>query len=110
MLGRSYWRFLDRTTCVRRTSQGTRPATPRGNLYARLAANGRDPGAVHDRQDAHRSDTMHQQREHRSQPLTFRTLRGQLVAVRQAMAADTLLLAELLCRLSERALHLRYMR
>ena len=53
---------------------------------------------------------MHQQREHRSQPLTFRTLRGQLVAVRQAMAADTLLLAELLCRLSERALHLRYMR
>jgi acetyltransferase len=40
----------------------------------------------------------------------FRTQRGQLVAARQAMAADTLLLAELLCRLSERALHLRYMR
>jgi GNAT superfamily N-acetyltransferase len=40
----------------------------------------------------------------------FRTLRGQLVAVRQATAADTLLLAELLCRLSERARYLRYMR
>jgi acetyltransferase len=53
---------------------------------------------------------MHQQSEHRSQPLMFRTQRGQLVAARQAMAADTLLLAELLCRLSERALHLRYMR
>jgi GNAT superfamily N-acetyltransferase len=53
---------------------------------------------------------MHHQSEHKSQPLMFRTLRGQLVAVRQAMAADTLLLAELLCRLSERALHLRYMR
>lgn len=47
---------------------------------------------------------------HRSQPLAFRTLRGQLVAVRQAMEADTSLLAEMLCRLSERALHLRYMR
>ena len=53
---------------------------------------------------------MHHQSTYRSQPLTFRTLRGQLVAVRQAMAADTFLLAELLCRLSERALHLRYMR
>jgi GNAT superfamily N-acetyltransferase len=53
---------------------------------------------------------MHHQRTHISQPLVFRTLRGQLVAVRQAMAADTLLLVELLCRLSERARHLRYMR
>jgi hypothetical protein len=39
----------------------------------------------------------------------FHTRRGQLVAMRQAMAADTLLLAELLSQLSERALHLRYM-
>jgi RimJ/RimL family protein N-acetyltransferase len=53
---------------------------------------------------------MHHQSEHRLQPLMFRTLRGQLVTVRQAMAADTFLLAELLCRLSERTLHLRYMR
>jgi acetyltransferase len=52
---------------------------------------------------------MHHQSEHISQPLVFRTLRGQLVAARQAMAADTLLLAELLCRLSERARRLRYM-
>jgi RimJ/RimL family protein N-acetyltransferase len=52
---------------------------------------------------------MHHQSEYISQPLTFRTLRGQLVATRQAMAADTLLLAELLCRLSERARRLRYM-
>jgi len=52
---------------------------------------------------------MHQQREHISQPLMFHTLGGQLVAVRQAMAADTLLLAELLCQLSERTRHLRYM-
>jgi hypothetical protein len=47
---------------------------------------------------------MHYQSTHIPQPLMFRFLRGQLVAVRQAMAADTLLLAELLCRLSERAL------
>jgi acetyltransferase len=40
----------------------------------------------------------------------FLTLRGQLVAVRPAIAADTLLLTDLLCRLSERARHLRYMR
>jgi GNAT superfamily N-acetyltransferase len=53
---------------------------------------------------------MHQQSEQRWQPLVFRTLRGQLVAVRQAMPADSFLLAELLCRLSERARHLRYMR
>ena len=53
---------------------------------------------------------MHHQREHISQPLMVRTRRGQLVAVRQAMAADTVLLAELLQHLSERALHLRYMR
>ena len=53
---------------------------------------------------------MHRQSEHLSQPLMFHTLRGQLVAVRQAMVADTFLLAELLCRLSDRARHLRYMR
>jgi GNAT superfamily N-acetyltransferase len=52
---------------------------------------------------------MHHQREQISRPLRFRTRRGQLVAVRQAMASDTLLLGELLCRLSERARHLRYM-
>jgi RimJ/RimL family protein N-acetyltransferase len=52
---------------------------------------------------------MHHQRESISQPLMFHTRHGQLVAVRQAMAADTLLLAELLSQLSERALHLRYM-
>ncbi len=52
---------------------------------------------------------MHHQREQISQPLMFRTRRGQLVATRQAMAAVTLLLAELLCRLSERARRLRYM-
>ena len=52
---------------------------------------------------------MNHQRESISQPLTFHTRRGQLVAVRPAMAADTLLLAELLSQLSERALHLRYM-
>ncbi|HJZ47834.1 MAG TPA: GNAT family N-acetyltransferase [Roseiflexaceae bacterium] len=52
---------------------------------------------------------MHQQREHISRPLMFRTPRGQLVTVWLAMAADTLLLAELLCRLSERTRHLRYM-
>ena len=58
---------------------------------------------------SHRSDTLHQQSEYISQPLMFRTRRGQLVAVRQAMAADSLLLAELLYRLSERTRHLRYM-
>ena len=52
---------------------------------------------------------MHHQSEQISQPLTYHTLRGQLVAVRQATPADTILLAELLCRLSERARHLRYM-
>jgi RimJ/RimL family protein N-acetyltransferase len=52
---------------------------------------------------------MHYQREHKPQPLTFRTLRGQRVAARQAMATDTLLLAELLHQLSERARQLRYM-
>jgi RimJ/RimL family protein N-acetyltransferase len=53
---------------------------------------------------------MHQQSEQISQPLMFRTRRAQLVAVRQATATDTLLLAELLCRLSERARYLRFMR
>jgi GNAT superfamily N-acetyltransferase len=52
---------------------------------------------------------MYYQREHIPQPLTFRTRGGQLVAARQALAADTSLLAELLGRLSERARHLRYM-
>jgi acetyltransferase len=52
---------------------------------------------------------MHHQSEHISRPLMFHTLRGQYVTVRQAMPVDTLLLAELLCRLSERARHLRYM-
>ena len=53
---------------------------------------------------------MYHQIDHISQPLIFRTLRGQLVVVRQVMAADTFLLAELLCRLSEHASRLRYMR
>src|SRR5262245_53736253 len=53
---------------------------------------------------------MYHQNKDISQPLMFRTLRGQLVAVRQVMAADTFLLAELLCRLSEHARHFRYMR
>jgi acetyltransferase len=53
---------------------------------------------------------MHHQNTHISQPFVFRTLRGQLFAVRQAVAADALLLAEMLCRLSERTRGLRYMR
>lgn len=53
---------------------------------------------------------MHYQREHISQPRRFRTLRGKFVSVRQAMAADTFLLADLLGRLSDRARYLRYMR
>jgi RimJ/RimL family protein N-acetyltransferase len=52
---------------------------------------------------------MYHQNEPILQPLMFLTLRGRLVNVRQAMAADTVLLAELLCRLSERARRLRYM-
>jgi hypothetical protein len=44
---------------------------------------------------------MHHQRQHLSQPLMFRTLRGQLITVRQTMAADSLLLAELLYRLNK---------
>jgi GNAT superfamily N-acetyltransferase len=52
---------------------------------------------------------MDLQNEHILQPLMFHTLRGQPVTVRQAMPADTVLLAELLCRLSDRARHLRYM-
>jgi acetyltransferase len=52
---------------------------------------------------------MYKQNEHISQPLVFHTRGGQLVVVRRAMAADTLLLAELLRRLSDRARHLRYM-
>jgi RimJ/RimL family protein N-acetyltransferase len=52
---------------------------------------------------------MHDQIEHIAQPLIFRTRRGQVVAARQVTAADTLLLTGLLCQLSERTLHLRYM-
>ena len=44
---------------------------------------------------------MQHQREHLSQPLIFRSLRGQLITVQWAMAADTLLLAELLYRLNQ---------
>lgn len=52
---------------------------------------------------------MNNQSEYLSQPQRFHTRRRQLVAVRQVTAADTLLLAELLSRLSERTRHLRYM-
>jgi acetyltransferase len=52
---------------------------------------------------------MHNQSEYRLQPLVFRTLRGQLVTVRQVTAADALLLAKLLSQLSKRTLYLRYM-
>jgi RimJ/RimL family protein N-acetyltransferase len=44
-----------------------------------------------------------------AQPFLAHTLRGQLVTVRQAVPADTTLLAELLGRLSKRTLQLRYM-
>ncbi|MFL5805514.1 MAG: hypothetical protein ACJ8CR_27725 [Roseiflexaceae bacterium] len=44
---------------------------------------------------------MHHPREHLSQPLMFCTLRGQLITVRRATAADTLLLADLLYRLNQ---------
>lgn len=47
--------------------------------------------------------------EQLTQPLTFQTLRGLLVAVREAVPADTSLLAELLGQLSKRTLLLRYM-
>jgi acetyltransferase len=52
---------------------------------------------------------MYHQHEHISQPLTFRTPNGRLVAARRAMAADIFLLAELLGQLSESTRHLRYM-
>ena len=52
---------------------------------------------MHDRQVAHGSDSLHHSVNYLSQPLMFRTRRGQLITMRQAMAADTLLLAELLC-------------
>lgn len=45
----------------------------------------------------------------KTQPLLFRSLRGQLVAVREAKPADTALLVELLRGLSERTLQFRYM-
>jgi len=44
---------------------------------------------------------MHHPREHLSQPLMFCILRGQLITVRRATAADTLLLADLLDRLNQ---------
>lgn len=47
--------------------------------------------------------------EQLAETLIFHTLRGQLIAVRQAMPSDTSLLAELLGRLSKRTLQLRYM-
>jgi acetyltransferase len=53
---------------------------------------------------------MNYQSEHTSRPLLFRTLRGQSIAVRQATAADTALLADLLGQLSARSRYLRYMR
>jgi len=53
---------------------------------------------------------MHHRNEYLLQPLVFRTLGGQTIAVRQALAADSLLLAKLLGRLSDHTLHLRYMR
>jgi acetyltransferase len=43
------------------------------------------------------------------QPRQLHTLRGQPVAVRPVAPADVVLLADLLCRLSESALRLRYM-
>jgi acetyltransferase len=43
------------------------------------------------------------------QPFLFHTLRGQPVAMRRVISADTFLLADLLCQLSERTRHLRYM-
>jgi hypothetical protein len=56
---------------------------------------------MHDLAVVHRSDSTHHQDAHLSQPLMFRTLHGQLITVRRAMAADTLLLAELLYRLNQ---------
>jgi acetyltransferase len=53
---------------------------------------------------------VYQTSEHLSQPLIFRARRGHVLAVRQTLPTDTVLLAELLSRLSERTLHLRYMR
>ena len=52
---------------------------------------------------------MQDHSQHIGQPLVFRTLREQLVAVRQVTAADALLLAKLLSQLSKRTLYLRYM-
>jgi hypothetical protein len=54
---------------------------------------------MHDLVVVHRSDSTHHQGAHLSQPLVFRTLHGQLIIVRPAMTADTLLLAEPLYRL-----------
>jgi acetyltransferase len=43
------------------------------------------------------------------QPFLFQTLRGRPVAMRQVTSADTFLLADLLCQLSEHTRHLRYL-
>jgi acetyltransferase len=43
------------------------------------------------------------------QPFLFHTLRGQPVAMRRVTSADTIVLADLLCRLSERTRRLRYL-
>jgi len=56
-----------------------------------------------------RLEMAQHQTEQLTQPLTFQTLRGLLVAVREAVPADTSLLAELLGQLSKRTLQLRYM-
>jgi acetyltransferase len=46
---------------------------------------------------------------YKTQPIGFRTRRGQFVAVRQATSADVFLMADLLGRLSDRTRQLRYM-
>jgi GNAT superfamily N-acetyltransferase len=43
------------------------------------------------------------------QPFLFHTLRGRPVAIRRVVSADTILLADLLCRLSEQTRRLRYL-
>src|SRR6266511_4384525 len=56
-----------------------------------------------------RLEMAQHQTEQLTQPLTFQTLRGLLVIVREAVPADTSLLASLLGQLSKRTLQLRYM-
>ena len=43
------------------------------------------------------------------QPFLFHTLRGRPVEMRRVTSADTILLADLLCQLSEHTRHLRYL-